>query len=145
MFQRFLTWIGQLLQGILGLILPLFSSERTAKLGRAAWIILHVLVIVGILAVLLYINSFERVKQAIRIRPPQLASFWLPILFLLLYAICWLSWWLWKLLISDELDSHFPDIDEAWDAAVVALRKARLDLKDLPLFLIIGQPQGDDE
>ena len=70
---------------------------------------------------------------------------WLPILFLLVYLLGWLGWWLWRLLLADEEDSSFPDIDQAWDEAKRALSKAGLGLSDAPLFLILGRTAEADE
>src|SRR5207244_7940254 len=38
--------------------------------------------------------------------------------------------------------TEFPDIQSAWDAAVTTLENAGIDLREVPLFLVIGRPEG---
>jgi hypothetical protein len=140
-----LRWLGALFTGLVGLILPVFQQARaSAGLGRAVRIVLHVVVVVAIVVGLYFLNNYLRLDALIRGPSRFLARSWLPILFLLIYTLCWLSWWLWKLLVSEEEVSHFPDIDAAWQEALAGLRSAGLGLTDLPLFLILGRPEDDE-
>jgi hypothetical protein len=70
---------------------------------------------------------------------------WLPILFLLFYAMLMVAWWLYVLLVKEEMPGDFPDIDAAWAAALEGLQQHGLKLDDLPLFFILGQPEGGSE
>jgi hypothetical protein len=72
-------------------------------------------------------------------------EWWLPLLFLLIYFLCWMSYWLWKLLVSGEEGPYFPDIEVAWEEAKMALYQAGIGLTDQPLFLILGQPEDDEK
>jgi hypothetical protein len=145
MFQRVLVWAGQLLRSLLGLILPLASRENVSRLGRAARAIVTVVLVIAIVAGLWYINSHTRLRTFLPDLTGRLADWWMPLIFLLVVALCWGSWWLWKLMVAEDLQSYWPDIDLAWDEAVATLRRAGIDLKDYPVFLILGKPAGDDD
>src|SRR5205807_1568758 len=67
---------------------------------------------------------------------------WLPLLFLLVYLLTWLGWWLWVLLAAEEELSAHPDIDAAWEATVLKLKDGGIDVTEVPLFLVLGQPEG---
>jgi hypothetical protein len=143
--QRILTWLGSKLRGLVGLILPVFSQARSsAGVGQAVRWVLHLVILAAILVGLYFLGQTFHIEKYIP-RQPLLRKAWLPILFLLVYALCWLSWWLWKLLVSEEEPSYFPDIDAAWEAGLQALHKAGLGLTDLPLFLILGQAEEDEK
>jgi hypothetical protein len=132
----------------LGLVIPFFRKTRDFQgYSRTTRWLLHILVLIGILALLWWINqtpAFELYK--LWTGPPVLGiplqDFWLPILFLLVYALGWLSWWLWKLLGPQEITSDFPDIDEAWEEAMKALGEAGIGVADVPLFLVLGRPEA---
>lgn len=143
---RMFAWIGEKLKAVLGLILPVYQKARGSG-GMPRWlrIVLHVLVIAVILAGLFWINSHkEWIPDAIP-KTWWLRLSWLPILFLLVYTLCWLSYWLWTLLVSDEEGPYFPDIEAAWEEAKSALGQAGVGLTDQPLFLILGQPEDDEK
>jgi hypothetical protein len=142
---RFLTWVWGGIRALLGLILPLFSSVQVSRLARVVWIVVHVVLVVAIVVGLHLLNAWQGLHLNVPTAPEWLRKNYLPVLFLLVYVLCWLSWWLWKLLVSEEEEGRFPDIDEAWSAALAALARARGDLRDLPMFLVLGQPQEDDE
>jgi hypothetical protein len=144
---RVLSWLRARAWDLLELILPFFRSPRARSgLGAGLRIVLHVAVVVLIVVVLFWLNNqVLKLAPDIPIRPRFLARVWLPILFLLLYALCWLSWWLWKLLVHDEESDEFRDVDQAWEEALAALRAARLSLTDLPLFLVLGRPEDEEK
>ena len=141
----FLSWLGGKLKAVLGLILPIYQKARGSG-GMPGWLrtLLHVLVVLAILFGLHQLNRLQAIIELLPIRR-VLAENWLPILFLLVYALCWLTYWLWTLLVSDEYGPNFPDIEDAWQEARTALRQAGLSLTDLPLFLILGQPEDDEK
>jgi hypothetical protein len=140
---RLLGWLWSKLTGVLGLFLPVLRKARSD--GMAGWLraVLHVLVVLLLLAGLFALNQLPAILVLIP-RRRLLAHSWLPILFLLLYALCWLSYWLWKLLVSEDDGPRFADIDDAWDEARAALRRTGLHISDLPLFLLLGQPEDDE-
>jgi hypothetical protein len=141
---RFVKWLWEGVKGLLSLILPLAQSAQTRRVGRVLWFILHLLLVAAILFGLWHLNSYLRLHNRIP-NPRWLARFWLPVLFLLIYVLGWLFYWLWLLLVYEEPESVFPDIDAAWDAGVAALNRAGIDLRDVPVFLLLGQPEENEE
>jgi hypothetical protein len=142
--RRLLGWLAGKLRGFLGLFLPVLQKARgPGQMPGWLRVVLHVLVVVLLLAGLYLLNQLPAILVLIP-RRQLLARSWLPILFLLLYTLCWLSYWLWKLLVSEDEGPRFADIDEAWAAALTALRQAGLHVGDLPLFLFLGQPADEE-
>jgi hypothetical protein len=137
------SWIVNAVTGLVGLVTPVADSARgSATLGRAVRWVLHFIIVALILVGLHFLNQALGLNQLILGRSALLRQNWLPILFLLLYALCWLGWWLWRLLVTEEDYPEFADITEAWDEACEALRRARIDLREVPLFLVIGRPEA---
>jgi hypothetical protein len=62
-----------------------------------------------------------------------------------IYALIWGLVYIWLLWSEGEEASHFPDIDEAWNEAVRAVHNAGIDLRDVPLFLVLGRSHGNEE
>jgi hypothetical protein len=132
---------------LLGLIIPFFRKSRDFQgYSRGFRWFLHILVLVGVLVLLWWINRRfdlgQLLKVPIRIAGIDLRDFWLPILFLLVYALGWLGWWLYKLLGPEEVSSEFPDIDDAWEEATKALSQAGIGVADAPLFLLLGRTEA---
>ncbi len=100
---------------------------------------LHVLCLVGVLAGLAVLNRLFGLETVVRSPWPALRALWLPLLFLLVYALAWFAWWLRKLLTMPRQDSPHPDIDAAWNEALAALDQAGIALDRTPLFLILGR------
>jgi hypothetical protein len=141
-----LTYLWQGLKAAAGFIFPVFARARGSQtLGRAVFWALH-LVLLGLVLVGLYLlNRWLHLDAFVGTDYAWLREGFLPILFLLVYALGWLGWWLWKLLLPGEEESAFPDIDKAWDEAMDALRQAGIGLSDAPLFLVLGRPAGREE
>src|SRR5262245_14259531 len=140
----FLTWLREGIKGVGEWLLPLAPEGGARRLNPVVRWVLHLLVLAVVLVVLFLLNKAFKIDGLIP-QPRALAPFWLPILFLLLYLLGWVSWWLWKLLLPEEVVSSFPDIDAAWDEAVRLLAQQGLQLTELPLFLVLGRPDGPEE
>ncbi|MER3416889.1 MAG: hypothetical protein C4297_11850 [Gemmataceae bacterium] len=124
---------------LLGLILPLFSEAKDfSALGRGLRWAVHLILLACVLAGLYYLNQ-TYFRDLLNRGPLALRPYWLPLLFLLLYALSWLSWWLYLVLTAEET-SPFPDVDGAWQEALNALSRQGLDVSELPVFLMLGQP-----
>jgi hypothetical protein len=115
-----------------------------ARSGGAFWIVVHVVVLLVGTVGLFFLGQALKLHEKIP-GSPFLRQAWLPILFLLLYLLGWMAWGLWRLLRSGDDSSQFPDIDAAWQEATNALTRAGLRLTDLPLFLVIGQPESGEQ
>src|SRR5947209_15741383 len=112
------TFWGWLRKGV-GLILPFFARARDFPgLGAAVRWTIHVVLLALILVGLYFVGRATGLRRHLEHGPSALRPFWLPIFFLLVYAMAWLGWLLWKLLMPEEETSAFPDIDEAWEEAL---------------------------
>jgi hypothetical protein len=129
---------------VIKLLMPLGKHAGTAARSPGARWLLHLLAMAAILALLYWLNGVLRIHTLITGSLRFLAHVWLPVLFLLVYLLGWLGWWLWKLLNAEEEASYYPEIDRAWDAAVKALAQANIQVTDLPLFLVLGRPEGPE-
>jgi hypothetical protein len=143
----FLRYIGALFQSLVGLVLPVLTKAGRARgVGSALRWILHVLVVAAILVGLYLLNvHYLHWGSNIGARWGFVRDAWCAILFFLGYLLFWVAWWLWQLLASTEEETDFPDIDAAWKKARAALDRKGLDITNLPLFLILGQPEGDEK
>src|SRR6266540_784144 len=113
------------------------TFEKFAR--RLRWVV-HIIIVVLIVVALWYINWRFDLEKVLHSPWPILHQVWLPLLFLLIYALCWLGWWLWRLLSPDAASDQFPDIDAAWTEALTALSKAGIDPAEVPLVLVLGRP-----
>jgi hypothetical protein len=131
---------------VVGLVLPGFRVSMPGKktLSGVFWVV-HVLIVLAILGGLYFINvRWLHWDRYIPRTNRFLAESWLSILFLLVYILCWLSWWLFKLLAPEQALSEFPDIDDAWSEAVAALNEAGIGLTEAPLFLVLGRSEAHE-
>jgi hypothetical protein len=71
-----------------------------------------------------------------------LQRLWLPLLFLLLYALGWLGYGVWRLLGPDRDPGEFDDVRDAWSQIRTALDEAGLRLGTVPVFLVLGNPSS---
>src|SRR5437870_1376555 len=117
--EKLASMFWDVIRRIVGLVLPFFSHAREYRaIGPGLKKFLHVFLLACILAGLYWVNWYFDLSRYLPKAPTQfLRNSWLPIIFLLLYALLWLGWWLWKLLGPEEESSDFPDIDEAWEEA----------------------------
>jgi hypothetical protein len=124
------------------------DSGAAPKTGRLAaffrWF-LHFLLISGILILLYFVNRWCQLERVLRSDWPALHAYWLPLLFLLLYLMAWLAWWIWELTGPEKLSADFPDIDQAFREGLASLAEAGIDMRDAPVFLVVGRPlEGED-
>src|SRR4051812_48933760 len=110
-----LRWIWERLKGLAALAFPMFAGSRPARgLGPVARRVLHLMILVAILVLLGFLNYRLGLDRYLRVPLTSLSGLrevWLPILFLLCYGLCWLGWYLWRVLGPDQALVGFPDID----------------------------------
>jgi hypothetical protein len=143
---KLFTWFWNGLRQAAGLVLPVFSRATDFRKWSPAvkWVI-HFVLLALILVLLTWVNNYFEIYRILgRTQIWAVKVLWLPLMFLLVYALSWLGWWLWKLLWPEDEESQFPDIDEAWAEAVDALHQAGIDLTEAPLFLVLGRPAGGE-
>ncbi|MBP3957279.1 hypothetical protein J8F10_18700 [Gemmata sp. G18] len=124
MFTRFFTWL---------------TSRKVLRV--IVWT-LHVLIVILVTLGLYAINQRYHLETELLSPFPGLYAYWLPLLFLLMYAGAWFGYWFFRLL-TDPRDGSHPDIDDAWEAALKSLDAAGIDPTEVPLFLVIGKPRTD--
>jgi hypothetical protein len=140
---RLLAWFLDKIRGLIGLFLPAVGKVRGAPdVGKGVRWALHILVVAAILVGLWFLNQLPDVLRQMPGTYEQLRHNWLPLLFAITYVLCWLGWWLWTLLVTEDEHAEFSDITEAWDEARAALEKAGFDLREMPLFLIVGRTES---
>jgi hypothetical protein len=141
-----LTWLWNGLRWLWSLVTPWTAWPGWSGLSSTLRWVLHFLVILLVVLLLGYVNYLLDLERSLRSPFPWLHRYcWLPVLFLLVYALAWLGWWLWRLAGPGREPSRFPEIDRAWDEATRALSLAGIDLKKAPLFLLLGKPRGTAE
>jgi hypothetical protein len=136
------------LKRLIGLLVPAPSGAKAGgpDPGTGVRWVVHVLIVVAVVIVLATLNQVPGVQTASgRMGSPILRRVWLPLLFLLFYALGWLIWWFWQLMRAAPEESPFPDIDRAWEEAKLVLSDARVGLGDAPLFLLLGRPDEGEE
>ncbi len=124
MFTRFFDWL---------------TSRKVLRV--VVWT-LHVVVVILIVLGLYAINRRYHLETELLSPLPGLYPYWLPLLFLLMYAGAWFGYWFFRLL-TDPRDGTYPDIDDAWEAGLKALDAAGIDIAEVPLFLVVGKPRTD--
>jgi type VI protein secretion system component VasK len=107
--------------------------------------VIHFAMVLGILVGLGFLNYALDVGKLLDTPHPLLRRVWLALLFLLVYLLAWVGWWLWTLLGAEQESSAHADLDAAWAEATNLLKEARIDISELPLFLVLGRPAGPTE
>lgn len=136
-------WAG--LQGLGGVLLPMFSNVRLHGIANFLRWVLHFVMLAAVLVGLWYLNWYFDLEKVLRSPWPILHKVWLPLLFFLLYLLAWLAYGLWNLLGPEREAAEFPDIDAAWAEALRALGHASIGITDAPLYLVLGKPAGGED
>jgi len=137
--QSFFTTIRQMMWPVSGL---------RPHLGGLGWWIrwtIHIILVLLMLVLLGLINWYFKLDELIPRVDRTIAKLWLPILFILLYAMAWLGWYLISLLDTPGEGAEFTDIYDAWQAGMMALKSAGIDIREVPLFLILGRPESGED
>lgn len=117
----------------------------TGFLRRLGRIVLFVLLLV-LLALafwgLYLLNDWLKLPQILGGPLPWLRPYWLPIIVVLFCVTFYLAIRLWGLLGPEKDANAFPDLDDAWAEAEASLVQAGINLRDVPLFLMVGKPFG---
>jgi len=128
--------IGAVFRWLGGAVVPMILSPTAP--AAVAWFV-HV-VLVSLTTIGLY---FAQPRLGLTVQlgygPSWFHPFWLPALFLLIYALVWSAAWLARLLAPNQIASTFPDIDQAWDDICNSLAKAGIGLGDTPMYLVLGE------
>ena len=150
----FLTTIFDKIRLAFGMILPVFADARDTR-NWPWWLrwLLHA-ILLGVVIYGLHWLQNSDTKIGVKLRDylaktsygDFLYEWWLTLVFLALYALCWVGFGLYKLFAADEESSEFPDLERSWKQAVSELERNGIRLNDSenapPVFLVLGRPTG---
>src|SRR2546423_15432605 len=118
LFDTVRSWVG--------LVLPVFATAADFRhWPRWAWRVVHLLLLVAVLVGLYFLNRYLEVGRLLLLRTEWLQQFYLPLVFLLLYALSWLGFWLWGLLGGGGPAGGIPQGGPRWREDVRPLRGPR--------------------
>ncbi|HVS38396.1 MAG TPA: type VI secretion protein IcmF/TssM N-terminal domain-containing protein [Gemmataceae bacterium] len=138
-----LNWLLGILRAPFAVLFPFLGrAGRSSMLWRVVLWIVSLVVLVLILIGAHFLNQALHIDKYTPNHPWYVRENWLPILILFVYILAWLGWWLWRLLVTDDSFTEFPDITDAWEEAMHALAQRRIDLREVPLFLVVGRTEG---
>jgi hypothetical protein len=141
--MAFLRVLGSTIRNTFGFIFPMFGKKDGKR--PVLRVVIHIVVLIAILVGLFFLNRYLELDRFVRAPYPLLRQLWLPLLFLLFYALCWMGWTLWRLLGPERDDSDFPEIDQAWKESLDALAEANIDPTEAPVFLVLGRAVGGEK
>lgn len=132
-----IIWFGDLLASILSLG-GLFRRPG-GRMLRVVGYILLVLIIIGVALILPRLFPVKEgwLKKWIP-KPEWYASY----VWLLSWMALWLAYLIYGLLVARPIFGY-EDIDLAWKRGMDALARAGVDIRDLPLFLVVGLTNKD--
>lgn len=140
--------LGSMWQGLASLgnliTAPVAATARAQGTARLLLWLVHGLAIIGILVGLWWLNDYLELEKSVRFPSAFVRSSWLPILFLLGYALGWQVWWMMRLVGQRVSVSPYPDLDQAWSEATEQLMRNSVSLVNEPLFLVLGQTAAGD-
>ena len=150
----FISFIFERIRLGFGMILPIFADARDTR-NWPRWLRwgLHLLLLGLILFGLYWLQGSDtaiglwlRTNLARKLADTAIFKYWLCLVFLALYGLCWVGFGLYKLFAADEESSEFPDLERSWKQAVAELERVGIRLDDPdnapPVFLVLGRPSG---
>lgn len=111
-------------------------------LGKGVLFVLLFLLVAFVLWILWYLNDFFDLPRVLGGPLPWLRPFWLPIIVLLVIGTFFLATRLWRLLGPERDANAFPDLEMAWIESEAALAQAGINVRETPLFVVIGKNTG---
>lgn len=118
-------------------------AKKTTGLSPRSYQILHLLVVVVIALLLGYFSDRIPGGQEVNSEIGFINRCLYGILFVLLYLFVRLVVFVIRLFGIEDAP-EFPDLDRAWTEALQQLARQGLDLRSLPLFLVIGLPEDQE-
>lgn len=123
-------------------VAPFASLGRGAVAGGALTWLLHFLLVGLTLFGLWRLNGYLELDKVVRAPSSLLRELWLPIMFLLAYAIGWTALATWRTATSPGVSSDFPELDSCWAQLTASMHRHGIDLAHKPLVLLLGEPAG---
>jgi hypothetical protein len=130
----------------IGLVFPLFATTTDFRsVPRWALQTIHVVLLVAILAGLYFLNGYIQADRPLPLKNEMLRTYYLPIVFLLVYALGWLGYGLFRLVGEQNAKAEFTDIDDAWREAVDTMEAQGIGVSDVPLYVVLGRPAAAED
>jgi IcmF-related N-terminal domain len=123
-----------------GKLISLLRPGDGGRAGKAVRILLGLVGLAVILVGLWWVNDRAGLERYLEPPLPILGRVWLPLLFLLTIGAGWSAWQLWSTLTAEPAAPPFPDIERAWKRAILELEQVGIEIREKPLFLILGRP-----
>ena len=120
----------------------LFNWFTSRKVVIVLLWILHALIVVLLVLALYAINRRYHLETELLSPFPFLHDYWLPLLFLLMYAGAWFGYWFFRLL-TDPRDGSHPDIEAHGRPVSTRLRGKGIVPTEVPVVVVIGKPRTD--
>lgn len=124
-----------------GLVWLFGIAKKTTGLSRRSYQIVHLIVVVVIALLLGYYS--DRIPGEVNSEIWFINRCLYGILFVLLYLFVRLVVFVIRL-FGIEDTPEFPDLDRAWTEALQQLARQGLDLRGLPLFVVVGLPEDQE-
>lgn len=140
------VWLVDRIRSFFGMIFPIFAEASDFR-SWPKWlkVTIHLIVLGVILWLLWMANRFDFVKNFMwKNVSSTFIDFYLPILFLLFYALMWIGYFWWKIFNSED-SAEYEDISIAWDDVTQKLNASKIDINEVPLFLVLGRPANGDD
>lgn len=143
----FIMLVMDTLRTWLGLLVPIFTKAADFR-KWPRWV--RILVRIGVVGFvcwgLWYIGRYYvDIGNYLPRFAKEQADFYLPAIFLIFYAFCWLLYYLILTFSEDDTVVEFPDIEDAWNKGIEQLKDEGISLGDFPLFLILGRNAAGEE
>jgi hypothetical protein len=105
----------------------------------------HCLALGIVLYLLFRANRWLGLEPMLHSDWPFLHPFWLPLVFTLLYLVACFGRLIWQATNPEKFTNAFPDIDQAWTAGLRHLAQSGINIRELPLFLVLGRPRAAED
>lgn len=142
----FILFLGDQIRSWLSLLVPIFTKAADFRTWPR-WV--RILVRIGVVCLVCWglyaLGKWTDIGQNLPTFGQASAPFYLPAIFLVFYAFCWLLYWLILTFSEDDTVIQFPDIEEAWNKGIEQLKDEGISLGDFPLYLILGRNAAGEE
>jgi hypothetical protein len=143
--QNFFSMISSAVSRIFTSLIGKIVGESSAKVTRTIatcfrWLVL-LLLFVGFEYALYYFNDAINLGRWLPEFSPRLKPFYAPLLGLIFILVGVVLYFFFPTWDAEPDESPFPDIDEAWQKAMEAVKQAGIQPPQVSLFLVLGRPE----
>jgi hypothetical protein len=143
MFQMLIVAAKHFGVMLLAIVAPVLAIRRANhpwwRIGLASFHSIAMLLVAG---GLLVVQQKYELDQYIRTTSWLMRQAWLPLIATMVYCLAWSCWYLAKILRTPNHAHRQKAISAAWHTASDRLSRAGIDIRQTPLFLTLGHPEG---